>query len=72
MRSQAHQARNMDKTVWSQPPLAADTAERAVEARYGSERLLERMEASFAMFSRRHGVDYLDARTLLMNCAGVA
>ncbi len=36
-----------------------------------SAELRDRLEASFANFSRKHKVDYLDARTMLMNCAGL-
>ncbi len=36
-----------------------------------SRELLDRLEASFTNAARKWGVDYLDARTLLMNASGL-
>ncbi len=50
------------------PRKAKDAVPCPIEA---SRTLLERMEASFAMFARKWGVEYIDARTLLMNASGL-
>lgn len=49
----------------------ASREQRETAAALGSASLLLRLEQQFAMFSRKHKIDYLDARTLLMNCVGL-